>query len=185
MIGGEYGARTIKTVSDPAAGYRPATDKVREALFSILESREIEWSETNIVDVFAGSGSLGLEGLSRGARSAWFIERDQKAVRVIRENLYNLGISRDRYRVIPKNAFSVLKRPPEKSFQLFFIDPPYGKGMLRPALEIIVQKWNLDNKTLIVAEVEKGLNLQNLLGLQVVEDRVYGQTRVYLCMLKE
>ncbi len=184
VVGGKYGGRIIKTISGPA-GYRPATDKVREALFSILESKGIEWPDIDLVDIFAGSGSLGLEGLSRGARSAWFIEKNRRAVEVIKQNIRQFDISRDKYKIVPKNAFSVIKNPPNNNFQLFFIDPPYGSGMVVPALENISRKWQLDPGVLIVVEVEKELNFQNVKipGLRILEDRVYGQTRIYLWML--
>jgi len=184
VVSGKYGGRTIKTISGPA-GYRPATERVREALFSILESRGIDWPEIDLVDIFAGSGSLGLEGLSRGARSAWFIEKDRRAVEVIKQNIKQFDISRDKYKIIPKNAFSVIKNPPDNNFQLFFIDPPYGCGMVEPALENISKKWELNPGAIIAVEVEKELNLQheNIPGLRILEDRVYGQTRIYLWIL--
>ena len=184
IVGGKYGGRTIKTISGPA-GYRPATDKVKEALFSILESKGIEWPNIDLVDMFAGSGSLGLEGLSRGARSALFIEKNRRAVQVIKQNISRFEISRDRYKIIPKNAFSVIKNPPNNNFQLFFIDPPYGSEMLVPALDNISRNWELDPGVILAVEVEKELDLnnKNIPGLKIVEDRVYGQTRIYLCRL--
>lgn len=181
VVSGKYGGRIIKTISG-ASGYRPATDKVREALFSILESRGINWPETDLVDFFAGSGSLGLEGLSRGARYVCFIEKNRRAVEVIKQNMRQFEISRDKYKIIPKNAFSVIKNPPNNNFQLFFIDPPYGFNMVVPALENIASKWELDPGAIISVEVEKELDLQhvNIPGLRILEDRVYGQTRIYL-----
>ena len=186
IVSGKYGGRIIKTISGPA-GYRPATDRVRESLFSILESKGIDWSNTNLVDMFAGSGSLGLEGLSRGAKSAWFIEKNRRAVQVIKQNIRQLDIPKDKYKIIPKNAFSVIKNPPENKFQLFFIDPPYGSGMVVPALENISNKWELDPGVIIAVEVEKDLNLQNenIPGLSLLEDRVYGQTRICLWIPSE
>jgi len=182
VVSGKYGGRIIKTISGPA-GYRPATDRVRESLFSVLESKGVEWPNTDLVDMFAGSGSLGLEALSRGARSACFIEKNRRAVQVIKQNLRQFDVPREKYNIIPKNVFSVIKNPPpNNNFKLFFIDPPYGKGMVVPVLDNISSGWELDLGVIIAVEVEKDLELtsETIPGLRILEDRVYGQTRIYL-----
>ena len=82
IIAGALGGRNLKTVEGP--GYRPATAKVREAIFSMLSSRGVVWSGLRVLDLFAGSGGIGIEALSRGAGFAVFVEQNPKAAEIIR-----------------------------------------------------------------------------------------------------
>ena len=84
IIAGACRGRTLHTVTGP--GYRPAMGRVRESLFSMLEARGVVWGAVRVLDVFAGSGSLGFEALSRGARFADFIEKDHRAAECLRKN---------------------------------------------------------------------------------------------------
>lgn len=183
IISGRFGGRSIRTTAGP--GYRPATGRVRESLFSILESRGVDWSETRVIDIFAGSGSLGIECLSRGAVQAWFVEKSSKAAALIRRNLKDLGAGRSEFEVIAKDLFTFLASPPQVRFQLAFIDPPYGKDLLKPALDKLLETGLLDDEALICAEVEKSVDLTTMQGtrtvtLELLRDKTYGQTRIYL-----
>lgn len=180
IISGEFGGRVLKTVKS-AAGYRPATSKVRQSIFSMLEARGLSWQGLRVVDMFAGSGSLGIEALSRGADEAWFIEKNKQAAGLIRENLDMLGVDRPRFKVLSRDLFSMLSRPPEKPFGLVFIDPPYGKDMLLPALEkALKNKW-MARDGLVLAEVEVHLPLPaGIMNLELLTDRTFGQTRILL-----
>lgn len=184
ITAGTFKGRVLKTGDGP--GYRPATALVREALFSMLEARGHVWTETLVLDLFAGSGSLGFEALSRGARGVWFVEQDKKAAQLIRDNAAQLGIEPHRVTVLCKDIFAVLPRregfqPP--LFPLVFVDPPYGKGYLMRSLKQLLQfGWATPGGT-VVAEVEAGLDLDPeapLPGLALQADRRYGQTRILL-----
>jgi 16S rRNA (guanine966-N2)-methyltransferase len=181
IIAGRYGGRVLKT--GQGAGYRPATGKVRGAVFSMLEARGLVWDGLRVLDVFAGSGSLAVEALSRGAAQAWFLEKDARAARLIAENLRSLGLAPSSFRVLCKDALAVLSRPPEQRFGLAFVDPPYGQGLLVPALDNLAQKQWMEPGGLVVAEVEAGLALTSPVapGLETLTDRLYGQTRILLC----
>lgn len=109
---------------------RPTTDRVKEGLFSILQ---FEIEGRRVLDLFAGTGQLGIECLSRGAESAVFVDQRQDAVRLIRENLAVTELS-ERARVICGNALDFLSTSPGR-FDLIFLDPPYGTGLLEAALE--------------------------------------------------
>ena len=177
VIAGEYRGRSIRTTEGP--GYRPATGKVRESLFSMLESMGLDWGETRVADIFAGSGSLGIEALSRGALNAVFVEKAAQAASLIRSNLETLGVERRRYQVVKADALRWLDdgRGP---FGLVFIDPPYGKDLLLPALDLLLDRQGLAPDGLICAEVEAGLGFDapprpELLPLR---DKTYGQTRI-------
>ncbi|MFO7728126.1 MAG: 16S rRNA (guanine(966)-N(2))-methyltransferase RsmD [Desulfonatronovibrio sp.] len=180
LISGEYKGRILKTGKGP--GYRPATGKVRESLFSMLESRVPEWPEMTVLDVFAGSGSLGLETLSRGAGSALFIEKSFQACAIIKENISILGISPKRARVKKTDALSFLSRPGEIPFDLVFIDPPYGMDMVVPAINMLMDSNLLNEKGLISAEVEAFLAIDTQFhpDLKLVKDRLFGQTRILI-----
>lgn len=180
LISGEYKGRILKTGKGP--GYRPATGKVRESLFSMLESRLPEWPRMNVLDVFAGSGSLGLETLSRGAGSALFIEKSFKACAIIKENISRLGISRKRAQVLKTDALSFLSRPGEISFDLVFIDPPYGMDMVLPAINMLMDSNLLNENGLISVEVEGSLSVDTQFNpdLQLFKDRSFGQTRILI-----
>jgi 16S rRNA (guanine966-N2)-methyltransferase len=177
IIAGEYRGRSIRTTEGP--GYRPATGKVRESLFSMLESLGADWSGTRVADIFAGSGSLGIEALSRGALGAVFVEKAAQAASLIRFNLEALGVQRQRYAVVKSDALRWLdgERGP---FGLVFIDPPYGKDLLLPALGLLLDRQSLAADGLICAEVEAGLAFDNppRPDLVLLRDKLYGQTRI-------
>lgn len=181
VVGGEFKGRKLQTTEGP--GYRPATHKVREAVFSMLQARGVLWDEARVVDMFAGSGSLGIECLSRGASFALFVEKSKKAAALIRGNLKELGIAPGRWNVQPRDLFTVLNKIPEKPFDLAFIDPPYGKGLLIPALETALENNWFAKDAFILAEVESAVHPpeQGLLAdLELITDREYGQTRILL-----
>lgn len=177
IIAGEYRGRGIRTTEGP--GYRPATGKVRESVFSMLESLGVDWNRTRVADIFAGSGSLGIEALSRGAQEAVFVEKAAQAAALIRSNLETLGIERRRYAVVKGDALRWLDgaRGP---FGLVFIDPPYGKDLLLPALGLLLERQGLAPDGLICAEVESGLAFDNppRPDLVLLRDKLYGQTRI-------
>ena len=103
---------------------RPTADRVRETLFSMLASRLGSFEELRVADLFAGSGALGLEALSRGATHATFVENDAAASAVIRRNAEKLGAG-DRVRIVRGSAFAL---PSSEAFDLIFADPPYQPG---------------------------------------------------------
>ena len=181
IISGRFGGRTVRTVEGP--GYRPATSKVRQSIFSMLESRGLTWDGLRAIDMFAGSGSLGIECLSRGAEVAWFVEMNARAARTIGENLAALGVERGQYRVLAKDLLGVLARPAEEPFGLAFIDPPYGKGLFEPALGKALAGGWVAPDGFVLAEVEAAVAApepEKLPGLELLTDRLYGQTRILL-----
>ncbi len=180
LISGSLGGRILKTIE--AKGYRPAMGKVREALFSILESQGIEWDSVKVLDVYAGTGSLAFESISRGAKHASFIELDKEALKCLHYNAKNLKID-DRCSIYGEDASKFLARDNANPFNIIFVDPPYGEKMFIPTLERIVQNNWLAKDGYLIAEVEAGLKFscdrQNE-GLDLVIDRDYGQTRILI-----
>jgi 16S rRNA (guanine966-N2)-methyltransferase len=122
IIAGQWRSRPIE--APLCLGTRPTADRVRETLFSILASRLGSFEDLEVADLFAGSGALGLEALSRGAASATFVEIDPKAAAAIRRNAERLGAS-ERVTIIKGSAMAL---PRSKPFDLIFADPPYAPG---------------------------------------------------------
>jgi 16S rRNA (guanine966-N2)-methyltransferase len=120
IIAGKWRGRPID--SPPGLATRPTADRVRETLFSMLASRLGSFEELRVADLFAGSGALGFEALSRGGRSVTFVENDAKAAATIRRNSDRLGAS------VQVLTGSALALPRSEPFDLIFADPPYASG---------------------------------------------------------
>ena len=129
---------------------RPTTDKVKESLFSIIQ---FDIEGRRVLDLFAGTGQLGIEALSRGAAEAVFVDRRPDAVRLVQENLALCGFT-DRARVKSGDALAYLKSG--EKFDLIFLDPPYEAGLLEPALAHIARFDILAPHGIIVAEHPTG-----------------------------
>ena len=163
--------RGRRIAAPPGRATRPTSDRVREALFSILGSVE----GASVLDLFAGSGALGIEALSRGAANATFVDRDPGAIAAIRRNLEALGL--DSATVHRRDALAHL-RTATATHDLVFVDPPYScaprlAGPLTEALPAV-----LSTDALIVTESDKRTPL--VLELPLVSERLYGDTRIAL-----
>src|SRR5690348_1094962 len=122
IIAGTWRGRTLE--APPGLGTRPTADRVRETLFSMLASRLGSFEDLRVADLFAGSGALGFEALSRGATSVTFVERDQAALATIKRNAARLGAT-DRIQALGSSGLSLPRGAP---FDLIFADPPYAPG---------------------------------------------------------
>jgi 16S rRNA (guanine966-N2)-methyltransferase len=131
IISGDWRGRQIE--APPGHSTRPTGDRVREALFSMLASRLGSFEQLRVADLFAGSGALGLEALSRGAALATFVENDAKAIAVLRRNADKLGAA-DRVQVLPGSALAL---PRSEPFDLVLADPPYAPGSGTSAITAI------------------------------------------------
>lgn len=140
VIAGEFRSRKLKTL--PGLATRPTPDRLRETLFNILQSR---LDGTIFLDAYAGTGAVGIEALSRGARRAIFVDRSRAAVEVIRENLAALGLS-GRSEVFCGKATQVIERMPS---DIAFIDPPYE---LENEYAIALNELSLSAASLVVAQ---------------------------------
>lgn len=177
IIAGSLGGRKLSTVE--SEGFRPAMGRTREALFSMLAARGLDFSASACLDLFAASGSLGLEAISRGAPRAVFVENSAKALRCLAQNIANLGLL-GQAQAIKEDALRFLRRRPTENFALAFIDPPYGKNLAFPALNLLLENAWLAPGSFICAEIEKGIALSEIAGVSLVGERLFGQTQLLI-----
>jgi len=160
---------------------RPTSDRARESIFNIL--RHGRWhegvlEEAMVLDVFAGTGALGLEALSQGARHAAFIEKNPAAARVCQDNIDMLGETA-RSLVLKFDAVSPVPRPSSlEPRSLVFLDPPYGKNMGAEALKALADKGWLQKRAVCVLEMSKKNPETIPAGFTAVDERLYGIARV-------
>ncbi len=181
IISGNFRGRVLKTVEGP--GYRPAMSRVREALFSMLQSRDVVWSESIVLDLFAGSGSLAFECLSRGAIRATLVENSASAVQCLQKNSDMLALDAARCNIVKNDVIKALNIRPNQAYDVVFIDPPYGKNLLNPTLSRLVRNHWVHEDSIIIAEVECSTKLvpaEAHKDLEVLTERTFGQTRVIL-----
>lgn len=168
-------ARGIKLKRVPGANTRPITDRVKEALFNIIGA---DIRGTRFLDLFAGTGSVGIEALSRGADFAHFNEVDSRAIKTIRQNLARTGLA-DKARVTRRDAFSLIARKPERLFHYIFVAPPQYKGIWLDTLHIFDRNtlWHHPDSR-VIAQIDPGeFDAGQLFGsLDLIDKRQYGRT---------
>ncbi len=169
IIGGEWRGRKLRFPD--VEGLRPTTDRVRETLFNWLAP---VIHGARCLDLFAGSGALGLEALSRGAATVSFVDSDRRAVQSLKENLTLL--KEERGQVVPGDALTFLRTTPEQPFDLVFLDPPFRKELLQPCLELLCNGGWLSDKARLYIEVEQELGEPPLPeGWEMVRSKKAGQ----------
>lgn len=172
IIAGEYKGRRLTSPIDDRI--RPTTDKVKEAIFSIL-TNEIYGS--NVLDLFSGSGNLGLEALSRGAKHCWFCDSSRDSLKLIRGNISYCRA--DEKATVIAGDFRKVLSGLNVSMDIILLDPPYGKNMLPECFELIGEYDLLDENGLILAEHRKEEELPDQLGgFTKIKERKYGKVVV-------
>jgi 16S rRNA (guanine(966)-N(2))-methyltransferase RsmD len=174
VIGGELGGRVLR--GPPRTGVRPTSDRVREALFEILGARG---TAMRVLDLYSGTGALGIEAMSRGAEYCDFVEADSKACEVIRDNLRRTGLL-DRTRLWPMTVARALDRLSEP-YDLVVADPPYEYDRAGAELASVVERGLLADGGTVVAEHSQRKQWPgSLAGLSQLTSRRYGDTRITL-----
>lgn len=172
IIAGELKGRKIE--APKGDNVRPTSDKVKEAVFSMI-SHEIY--DEAVADVFAGTGNLGLEALSRGARHCYFGDKSRESLSFIKENIKACRVQ-DRATVIAGDYTGVLKRIPEK-VKAVFLDPPYKEGLMISAIELISELDLLEEEGMIVAEHSFSEKLPEQIGrYRIIKEKRYGKIAV-------
>jgi 16S rRNA (guanine966-N2)-methyltransferase len=167
VVAGEFRGRRLHAPAGSST--RPTADRVREALFSILGPLD----GLRVLDLFAGSGALGIEALSRGAREAVFVDSDSRAIAAIRRNLEAVGSDAPVHR---RDALAYLRNASGGPYDLVFLDPPYSSAseLAGPLTERLPAVLTQDAR--IVFESDKRNPLE--LSLPLLDERVYGDTRI-------
>lgn len=175
IIGGRFRSRLLK--APPGRILRPTADRTRESLFNILtHGRYAEKLEGGaVLDVFAGSGALGFEALSRGATKAAFIDSNPACLRVIAQNAALLGVEKD-CRILRSEATRLPEA--EEAFGLAFLDPPYKQGLLSPALHHLKTRGWLAPQAICVMEMAAEESFAPPTRFQILDERTYGAARV-------
>lgn len=175
IVAGTLGGRRLHAPEGDAT--RPTTDRVREALFSILGDID----DAVVLDLYAGTGALGLEALSRGAKRVVFVESASKAATVLRKNVDELG-QRDRCELIARpieRSFAEIER--RGPFDLVFVDPPYAswKGPAIDALSAVVARALTSSATVVLEHATRD-GAPTIEGLRAFDQRTYGDTSLVL-----
>lgn len=171
IIAGQFRGRRL--LSPRGDDIRPTGDRAREALFNVLEHGAPPVRDSRFLDLFAGSGAVGLEACSRGAAEVLLVESDPAALALIRGNLESLSRPAT-VRVLARDA--VRLGPAPHPFDLVFLDPPYGLGLARPALQALLHAWLVDDARVIV-ELAAKEELPLPEGYQLEQERRYGAAR--------
>ena len=180
IIGGTFKGKKISQPIDDKT--RPLKDMVKESIFNILKhSKKINLSIENsdILDLFSGTGSFGLECISRGAKSITFIESHANAIKILKKNIFNLDV-KDRCQIIERNCFSHLKslNKISKAYNIIFIDPPYKEEKFNEIIELIKKKRLLLPHGIIIIHRHKNDFVEMSPELKLFDSRVYGISKI-------
>ena len=168
ITGGEFGGRRLQSPKDDRV--RPASDKVRLAVFNALMSR-MNLEGARVLDGFCGTGSYGLEALSRGAAHTTFIDQSRNSITLTQKNINELGVQ-DRTTILCCNLIGALPNSEEGAMDLIFLDPPYAQDLLVPALQQLQTGGWMGDGTLCVLEHEPGFTIPG------AEVKSYGDTSI-------
>ncbi|HTV67714.1 MAG TPA: 16S rRNA (guanine(966)-N(2))-methyltransferase RsmD [Rhizobiaceae bacterium] len=174
IVGGEFRGRPLATPRSNEI--RPTTDRTREAVFNVLAHRFAGRLEgARVLDLFAGTGALGIEAISRGAASCLFIEETAEGRGLIRTNVEALGLQ-GRTKIFRRDATNIGDAGTIQPFGVVFADPPYGKGFGEKALQAARSGGWLEPKALCVVEEAASAPFAPGTGFEVVDERDYGET---------
>lgn len=175
VVGGTLRGRVLRGPGSNAI--RPTSDRLRETLFNILAhsyDNAVEGART--LDLFAGTGAMGIEALSRGARFVLFMDEMAEACAIVRANVEALGLS-GAVRILRRDARKLGAAPEQTRFNLAFLDPPYGKCFVAPALNSLRDGGWLDKDALVVIEERAGADVNLPEGFLSRETRRFGDTQ--------
>lgn len=180
VIAGRFRSTALAALGkgDAGAHLRPTSDRVRESLFSMLGHHDVLVG-ARVLDLFAGTGALGLEALSRGAKEVCFVENGRVGQKLISQNITKLRVADET--VLMRNDATRLGDWPNAPFDLVFLDPPYGKGMGKKALEAALQGGWLSPDAMIVWE--ENAPMLPPPGFSRLDTRKYGDTHVTLLQI--
>ena len=184
IVGGKFKGHSLAGPAGSAT--RPTSDRVRESIFNILAHgiAEFELEGARVMDLFAGTGALGLEALSRGAKFCQFIEEGSEARSIIRRNADTLGAI-GICKIWRRDATKLGSCAPQSPFDLVFADPPYNRGLGELALKSVMEGQWLTPRAVVVLEEAEKAEVADVAGLSLIDRRSYGDTQVRFYQLDE
>ncbi|MDB5569146.1 MAG: rRNA ((966)-N(2))-methyltransferase RsmD [Hyphomicrobiales bacterium] len=175
IVGGEWRGRALTGPSSSIV--RPTSDRLRESMFNILaHTYGAPAPGARVIDVFAGTGALGLEALSRGAGFVQFVDDSAEGRALLRENTQALGAA-GRSKIFRRDATRLGDMPPGQPYDLAFLDPPYGRGLAPLALASLAEGGWLAPQALLVVEEEARAEVSAPKPFELLEKRQYGDTQ--------
>ena len=172
VVSGKYGGRPLRTLDGKTT--RPTSDKVRGAIFNMIGPY---FEGGRVLDLFAGSGGLSIEAVSRGMSSAVLVERDYRAQAVIRENI-GMTKEADKFQLLAMEANQALTQL-SGSFDLVFLDPPYAREDIIDNIQQLCQRHLLAKEVMVVCETDKAVDLpEEIAELGIWKQKVYGISKV-------
>lgn len=172
-------AKGRKIMAPEGMDTRPTSDRVKESLFNILDNK-IDIYGKNVLDLFAGTGNLGIEAISRGALMCTLIEQNKNTFKTLKENINTLNFN-EKSEAYNQDAFSALEifKKNNKKYDIIFLDPPYGKGLIEKAIEKIANIDLLENNGIIVSEYdENDIIPENISSIKKYRTEKYGRTKI-------
>ena len=173
ITGGKFNGRKISTVK--SNNVRPTSSKIRGSIFNMLNSLGINLSEVIFLDLFAGSGIMGLEAISRGAKKAVFVEKNSATFKILKQNLTKFDAD---YEIFNTDALKFLDKT-EQKFGIVFIDPPYFEDFYDKIIEKIPQILNKKGLFIIETPLEYILPAD----FEVLKHKIYGTTQIFIIKL--
>ena len=174
VISGKYKGRTIECPKGNRI--RPTSDMVRSAVYNILNNF-VDWENANLLDVFCGTGAFGIEALSRGAKFVGFIDNHRESVEFTKKNLQRIHTENNTY-VYSYDATQLPKA--DRAYDVIFIDPPYNSGLIGKVLNGLKNGGWINAGARIILEESDKENVGAMPGFKVVNDRRYGNTKLYI-----
>lgn len=174
IISGIYKGRRLQAGKD--LSIRPTTDRVKEYIFNILHDFP---ANKLIADIFAGSGNLGIESISRGARKVFFVEKSQKSIQVLKKNLSNIAVEPDNYAILNMSAQDFVSYN-HHDVDLYLLDPPFNYPRLQHLIDSLTQSENFLTGNLLVLEHEVSnlINLEGNLSYRILKQKKMGRSLI-------
>lgn len=177
IIAGRAGGLKLKSLK--GKDVRPTLDRVKESMFNIIA---FDLPGAEVLDLFAGFGSLGIEALSRGAKKADFVEVNKAHLKVIEDNLKKARLY-ESAELFKRDVYSYLKSCRQK-YDIIFMDPPYEKNMSAEAVKLIIENKLLKEKALIISERSEAEEVEEFAELNIIKNKKYGNSIITIYQLK-
>ena len=180
IIAGKYRGKNLFLPKDKYT--RPLKDLVKENIFNLIthsKTVKIKLSNSNVLDLFAGTGSFGMECLSRGAKEVSFLENHPEAIEILRKNLNSLK-NTNNYKIINNEIFNYLEKSKNynNKFDIIFMDPPYKENRINQLIEHIIDKKLLKEKGFLITHRHKKDTIKLTEKIKVFDERIYGLSKI-------